>query len=61
MSRRLLTMLILLAATPLTLWFALSQGSLNISAQELWLGGGGGGGERGGGGGGGEGGVDVIW
>jgi len=37
MSRRLLTMLILLAATPLTLWFALSQGSLNISAQELWL------------------------
>ena len=37
MSRRLLTMLILLAATPLTLWFALSHGSLNISAQELWL------------------------
>ncbi|GAB4515271.1 MAG: iron ABC transporter permease [Sulfuricaulis sp.] len=37
MNRRLLTMLILLAATPLILWFALSQGSLNISTQEMWL------------------------
>ncbi len=36
MSRRLLTLLILLAAAPLTLWFALSQGSLNIGAAELW-------------------------
>src|SRR3989344_1330818 len=37
MSHRLLTMLILLALAPLALWFALSQGSLHISAQELWL------------------------
>lgn len=36
MSRRLLTILILLATTPFALWFALSQGSLNISAPELW-------------------------
>ena len=37
MSRRPLTMLILLALAPLSLWFALSHGSLNISAPELWL------------------------
>lgn len=36
MNRRLLIMLILLAAAPLSLWFALSQGSLHISAAELW-------------------------
>lgn len=36
MNRRLLTMLILLALAPLSLWFALSQGSLNIVAPELW-------------------------
>ncbi len=36
MNRRLLIMLILLAAVPLSLWFALSQGSLPISAAELW-------------------------
>lgn len=36
MSRRLLTMLILLALAPLTLWFALSHGSLDIGAAELW-------------------------
>lgn len=30
-------MLILLAAAPFTLWFALSQGSLPISSTELWL------------------------
>ena len=37
MSRRLLTLLILLVAAPLTLWFALSQGSLDIRPAELWL------------------------
>lgn len=36
MSRRLLTLSILLAAAPLTLWFALSQGSLDIGPAELW-------------------------
>jgi iron complex transport system permease protein len=36
MNRRLLTMLILLALVPLALWFALSQGSLDIGAPELW-------------------------
>jgi len=36
MNRRLLIVLILLAAAPLSLWFALSQGSLNIGATELW-------------------------
>lgn len=36
MNRRLLTMLILLALASLSLWFALSQGSLNISTSELW-------------------------
>jgi len=36
MNRRLLTMLILLALAPLTLWFALSHGSLDIGAAELW-------------------------
>jgi len=36
MSRRLLTMLILLALAPLALWFALSHGSLDIGAAELW-------------------------
>ncbi len=36
MNRRLLIVLILLAAAPLSLWFALSQGSLNIDAAELW-------------------------
>lgn len=36
MSRRLLTILMLLALAPLTLWFALSQGSLDIGAAELW-------------------------
>ena len=37
MSRRLLTMLMLLVLAPLSLWFALSQGSLDIGAQEMWL------------------------
>ena len=36
MNRRLPIMLLLLAAAPLSLWFALSQGSLNIDAAELW-------------------------
>ncbi|MDH3514703.1 MAG: iron ABC transporter permease, partial [Gammaproteobacteria bacterium] len=36
MSRRPLIMLLLLAGVPVTLWFALSQGSLNIGATELW-------------------------
>ena len=36
MNRRLLIVLILLAAAPLSLWFALSQGSLNIATAELW-------------------------
>ncbi|HSW52104.1 MAG TPA: iron ABC transporter permease [Sulfuricaulis sp.] len=36
MSRRLLTMLILLALAPLALWFALSHGSLDIGTAELW-------------------------
>lgn len=36
MNRRLLITLILLAAAPLSLWFALSQGSLDITAAELW-------------------------
>lgn len=36
MNRRRLIALILLAAVPLSLWFALSQGSLNISTAELW-------------------------
>ncbi|MDH5512057.1 MAG: iron ABC transporter permease [Gammaproteobacteria bacterium] len=35
-SRRPLIMLLLLAGVPVTLWFALSQGSLNIGATELW-------------------------
>lgn len=36
MNRRLLTMLILLALAPLALWFALTQGSLDLHAPELW-------------------------
>jgi len=36
MSRRLLTMLMLLALAPLALWFALSHGSLDIGAADLW-------------------------
>jgi iron complex transport system permease protein len=36
MNRRLPITLLLLAAAPLSLWFALSQGSLNIEAAELW-------------------------
>ena len=36
MNRRLPITLLLLAAAPLSLWFALSQGSLNIAATELW-------------------------
>lgn len=36
MNRRLPIMLLLLATAPLSLWFALSQGSLNIDAAELW-------------------------
>jgi len=36
MNRRLPITLLLLAAAPLSLWFALSQGSLNINAVELW-------------------------
>jgi iron complex transport system permease protein len=36
MNRRLLTMLLLLALAPLALWFALSQGSFDIGAPELW-------------------------
>lgn len=36
MNRRLPITLLLLAAAPLSLWFALSQGSLSIGATELW-------------------------
>jgi iron complex transport system permease protein len=36
MNRRLPITLLLLAAAPLSLWFALSQGSLDIAAAELW-------------------------
>jgi len=36
MNRRLPITLLLQAAAPLSLWFALSQGSLNIAATELW-------------------------
>lgn len=36
MNRRLLIILMLLALAPLALWFALSQGSLDIGATELW-------------------------
>ncbi|MEW6331445.1 MAG: iron ABC transporter permease [Pseudomonadota bacterium] len=36
MNRRLLTMLLLLALAPLTLWFALSQGSLDIGTPDMW-------------------------
>lgn len=36
MNRRLLIILILLVLAPLALWFALSQGSLDIGATELW-------------------------
>ena len=36
MNRRLLIILMLLALAPLALWFALSQGSLDIGAVELW-------------------------
>ena len=36
MNRRLPITLLLLAAAPLSLWFALSQGSLNIAVTELW-------------------------
>jgi iron complex transport system permease protein len=36
MNRRLLIMLILLAATPGCLWFALSQGSVHLGTAELW-------------------------
>lgn len=36
MNRRLPITLLLLTAAPLSLWFALSQGSLNIGATELW-------------------------
>jgi iron complex transport system permease protein len=36
MNRRLPITLLLLAAAPLSLWFALSQGSLNIDALGLW-------------------------
>jgi iron complex transport system permease protein len=36
MNRRLPITLLLLAAAPLSLWFALSQGSLNIDAPGLW-------------------------
>ena len=36
MNRRLPITLLLLAAAPLSLWFALSQGSLNIDAAGLW-------------------------
>jgi iron complex transport system permease protein len=36
MNRRLPITLLLLAAAPLSLWFALSQGSLNIATTELW-------------------------
>jgi iron complex transport system permease protein len=35
-NRRLLTILILLAAVPMTLWYALSQGSFDIGAAQLW-------------------------
>jgi len=36
MNRRLPITLLLLAAAPLSLWFALSQGSLNIDALGIW-------------------------
>lgn len=36
MNRRLLTMLILLALAPLAIWFAVSHGSLDIGAVDLW-------------------------
>lgn len=36
MNRRLPIILMLLALAPLALWFALSQGSLDIGAAELW-------------------------
>ena len=36
MNRRLLIILMLMALAPLALWFALSQGSLDIGATELW-------------------------
>jgi iron complex transport system permease protein len=36
MNHRLLMTLLLLAAAPLSLWFALSQGSLDIDASALW-------------------------
>ena len=36
MNRRLTITLILLAAAPCSLWFALSQGSVHIGAAELW-------------------------
>ena len=36
MNRRLLIILILLAAAPLSLWFAVSQGSLDIGGAALW-------------------------
>ena len=36
MNRRLLITLILLASVPFSLWFALTQGSLNINTVELW-------------------------
>ncbi|MDH3407035.1 MAG: iron ABC transporter permease, partial [Gammaproteobacteria bacterium] len=36
MSRRPLIMLILLVAAPMTIWFALIQGSLDIGAAQLW-------------------------
>jgi iron complex transport system permease protein len=36
MNRRLMITLILLAAAPCSLWFALSQGSVHIGAAEMW-------------------------
>ncbi|HYA39118.1 MAG TPA: iron ABC transporter permease [Candidatus Methylomirabilis sp.] len=36
MNRRLLIILVLLAAAPLSLWFAVSQGSLDIGGTALW-------------------------
>lgn len=36
MNRRLLITLILLVAAPLSLWFALSEGSLHLSTADLW-------------------------
>ena len=36
MSRRLPITLLLLAAAPLSLWFALSQGSVHVAATDLW-------------------------